>query len=147
MSPGDGNPLIAAAYRNHEEVAKLLIDRGANVDGAAPGDGNPLIAAAQRGHLGMAKMLIDRGASVNGYVEGDETPLMAAAERGSLDVVKLLVDRGANVNLAYNVETWRRAGPTTELRSPLNMAERHGNDEVAAYLRSKGAVANPKAAN
>jgi beta-lactamase regulating signal transducer with metallopeptidase domain/ankyrin repeat protein len=147
MSPGDGNPLIAAAYRNHEEVAKLLIDRGANVNGAAPGDGNPLIAAAQRGHLKMAQMLVDRGANVNGYVEGDETPLMAAAERGSLDVVKLLVDRRANVNLAYNVETWRGSGKTTELRSPLNMAERHGNDEVAAYLRSKGAVANPKAAN
>ena len=147
MSPGDSNPLVAAAYRNHEEVAKLLIDRGANVNGGAPGDGNPLIAAAQRGHLKMAQMLIDRGANVNDYVEGDETPLMAAAERGSLDVARLLVDRGANVNLAYNVETWRGSAPTMELRSPLNMAERHGNDEVAAYLRSKGAVANPKAAN
>jgi beta-lactamase regulating signal transducer with metallopeptidase domain/ankyrin repeat protein len=147
MSPGDGNPLIAAAYRNHQEVAKLLIDRGANVNGAAPGDGNPLIAAAQRGHLRMAQMLADRGANVNGYVEGDETPLMAAAEQGKLDVAKFLVDRGANVNLAYNVETWRSGGKAMELRSPLNMAERHGNDEVAGYLRSKGAVANPKAAN
>jgi beta-lactamase regulating signal transducer with metallopeptidase domain len=149
MSPGDGTALIAAAYRNHEEVAKLLIDRGAKVNGPAPGDGSPLIAAAQRGHLKMAQMLIDRGANVNGYVEGDETPLMAAAERGSLDVARLLVDRGANVNLAYNVETWRGSGSNKamELRSPLNMAERHGNDEVAAYLRSKGAVANPKAAN
>jgi ankyrin repeat protein len=128
-------------------VAKLLIDRGANVNGAAPGDGNPLIAAAQRGHLRMAQMLADRGANVNGYVEGDETPLMAAAEQGKLDVAKFLVDRGANVNLAYNVETWRSGGKAMELRSPLNMAERHGNDEVAGYLRSKGAVANPKAAN
>jgi hypothetical protein len=34
-----------------------------------------------------------------------------------------------------------------ELRSPFSMAERHGNDEVSEYLRSKGAVANPKAAN
>lgn len=148
MSPGDGNPLIAAAYRNHEEVARLLIDRGANVNGAAPGDGNPLIAAAQRGHLRMAQLLIDRGANVNGYVEGDETPLMAAAERGSLEVARLLVDHGAKVNLAYNVETWRgRGNKTLELRSPLNMAERHGNDEIAQYLRSKGAVVNPKAAN
>ncbi|HEX5008321.1 MAG TPA: M56 family metallopeptidase [Hyphomonadaceae bacterium] len=149
MSPGDGNPLIAAAYRNHEEVARLLIDRGANVNGAAPGDGNPLIAAAQRGHLKMAQMLIDRGANVNGYVEGDETPLMAAAERGSLEIARLLVDRGANVNLAYNVDTWGSRGSRTavELRSPLNMAERHGNDEIAQYLRSKGAVANPKASN
>jgi beta-lactamase regulating signal transducer with metallopeptidase domain len=147
MSPGDGNPLIAAAYRNHDDVARLLIDRGASVNGPAPGDGNPLIAAAQRGHLEMVEMLTGRGANVNSYVEGDETPLMAAAERGKLDVVKFLVDRGANVNLAYNVETWRGSGRTMELRSPLNMAERHGNDEVAAYLRSKGAVANPKAAN
>jgi hypothetical protein len=33
------------------------------------------------------------------------------------------------------------------LRSPLNMAERHHHDDVADYLRSKGAVASPRPAN
>lgn len=150
-SAGDGNPLIVAAYRDHDDVVKLLIDRGADVNSVSPGDGNPLIAAAQRGNLDIVRMLIDRGAKVNGYVKGDETPLMAAAEDGDLAVAKLLVERGANVNLAYNVETWRGQNggkqDSTELRSPLNMAERHGNDEVASYLRSKGAVSNPKPAN
>ena len=92
----------------------------------------------------MARLLIDRGANVNGYVEHDETPLINAAERGRLDVAKLLVERGAKVNLAYTVETYNRG---KELRSPLNMALRHGHDDVASYLRSKGAVAEPKPAN
>jgi beta-lactamase regulating signal transducer with metallopeptidase domain/ankyrin repeat protein len=143
-SPGDGNPLITAAARGNMDVARLLLDRGANANAYAAGDGNPLIAAAQHDKIDVARLLIERGANVNGYAEGDETPLMNAAEQGHLDMVKLLVERGAKVNLAYWVERW---GNQKELRSPLNMAQRHGNDEVAAYLRSKGAVAEPKAAN
>jgi len=143
-SPGDGNPLIAAAARGNMDMTRLLLDRGANANAYAAGDGNPLIAAAQHDKIDVARLLIERGANVNGYAEGDETPLMNAAEQGHLDMVKLLVERGAKVNLAYWVERW---GNQKELRSPLNMAQRHGNDEVAAYLRSKGAVAEPKAAN
>jgi len=143
-SRGDGNPLMAAAERGNVDMARLLIDRGANVNGYSPGDGNPLIAAAQRGRVDMAKLLIDRGANVNGYVEHDETPLINAAEQGRLDVAKLLVERGAKVNLAYTV---KRYNGGKELRSPLNMALRHDHDDVASYLRSKGAVAEPKPAN
>jgi ankyrin repeat protein/beta-lactamase regulating signal transducer with metallopeptidase domain len=146
-SAGDGNPLIAAASRGHVEVARLLLNRGANVNAPSPGDGNALIAAAQHGELALAKLLVDNGADVNAYVKGDETPLMAAAEHDELAIAKLLVDKGANVNLAYNVERGWGAGIRTELRSPLNMAQRHGNDAVAAYLRSKGAVETPEPAN
>jgi beta-lactamase regulating signal transducer with metallopeptidase domain len=143
-SPGDGNPLIAAARRGDIDMARLLMDRGANVNGHVSGDGNPLIAAAAHGNLDMADLLIKRGANVNGYVAGDETPLMNAAERGQLDAVRMLVDKGANVNLAYRVKIY---GGGTELRSPLGMALRHGHHDVASFLRSKGAVAEPKPAN
>ncbi len=144
VSPGDGTALIAAAQGGHDDVVRLLLDRRADINGKAPGDGNPLIAAAQHGNLDIARLLVDRGADVNAYVEGDETPLMAAAEHGELEIATLLVERGANVNLAYTVESWRG---NKELRSPLNMAEGHGHEVVAAYLRSKGAVAEPKSAN
>ncbi len=146
-SPGDGNALIVAAQRGREDVVKLLLDRGADANGPSPGDGNALIAAAQHGEAGIAKLLISRGANVNAYVKGDETPLINAAEQGELEIVKLLVDRGAKVNLAYMVDRSWDGSNRRELRSPLNMAEKHGQDEIAAYLRSKGAVAAPKPAN
>jgi hypothetical protein len=146
-SPGDGNPLISAVAHGEADIARLLLERGANVNAPAPGDGNALIAAAQEGEEDMVRLLLSRGADVNAYVPGDETPLMNAAEQGELSIVKMLVDKGAKVNLAYSVPGWSGGSARTELRSPLNMALKHGRDDVADYLRSKGAVENPKPAN
>jgi beta-lactamase regulating signal transducer with metallopeptidase domain len=153
--PGDGTALIAAARRGCEDAVRVLLDAGADPNGASVGDGNPLIQAALQGHEDVTRLLVDRGANVNAYVEGDETPLISAARKGDLEIVKLLVERGANVNLAYRVRDWAGApqaqaldgAPGMVLRSPLNMAERYHHDDVAAYLRSRGAVASPKPAN
>ncbi len=136
---GDGTALIAAARENCADAARALINAGADVNKASVGDGNPLIMAAANHSMEVARLLINRGADVNAYVPADETALINAAREGDLDMVKLLVENGAKVNLAYTVEG--------KLRSPLNMAEKYHNDDVAAYLRSKGAVAAPKPAN
>jgi beta-lactamase regulating signal transducer with metallopeptidase domain len=137
--PGDGSALIAAARRNHVDVLRALLDAGADVDRSVRGDGNALIAAAQRGNVDAARVLLEHGADVDAYVPGDETPLIAAAANGELGVVKLLVEHHADVNLAYRV--------MGRLRSPLGMAQARGYDDVAAYLRAHGAVADPKASN
>ena len=137
--PGDGSALIAAARHDHVGVLRVLLDAGADIDQSVRGDGNALIAAAARGHADAARLLIERGADVDAFVPGDETALIAAAAEGNLAVVKLLVEHGADVNLAY-----RAMG---RLRSPLGMAQARGYDDVAAYLRSHGAVADPKVAN
>jgi ankyrin repeat protein len=137
--PGDGSALIAAARRNRVEIIKLLLDAGADVDKGVPGDGNALIAAAQHGSVDAARTLVGKGADVDAYVPGDETPLIAAAANGELAIVKLLVEHHADVNRAYRV--------MGRLRSPLGMAQSRGYDDIAAYLRAHGAVADPKAAN
>ena len=87
--------------------------------------------AAENHSVTVAQLLLNRGADVNASVPGHDTPLVRAAREGELDMVKLLVEKGADVNLSSKV------GSATK---PLKMAERHGNDDVAAYLRSKGAV-------
>ena len=62
-------------------------------------------------------------------------PLVEAARDGNLAIVKLLVEKGADVN---------RKSASAGNRTALDQAERHGNDDVAAYLRSKGAVSSKK---
>jgi len=129
--PGEGTPLMEAARLGDLPTARMLVRRGADVNLAAPGDGNPLIVAAAHRRLEMAQFLVRAGADVNRYVKFDETPLISAARGGDLALVGFLIDHGADPNLA--VPSGNRPG---EMRSPLSMA---ANDQVADYLRSRGA--------
>ena len=129
--PGRGTALMAAAENSCTDVARALIKAGADVNVGFPGAGTPLSVAAENHALSVAQLLLNRGADVNSSVPGHDTPLVKAVREGELDMVKLLVEKGADVNLSSMV------GSATK---PLKMAERHGEDEIAAYLRSKGAV-------
>ena len=48
--------------KGHVEVAKLLVDRGADTDKARGDGATPLIIACQKGHLEVVKILVDSGA-------------------------------------------------------------------------------------
>ena len=131
---GDGTALIRAAAHGDLAIVDELIRLGADVNQASRGDGNPLIAAAKRGHAEVVAQLVAAGADVNNVVAGDETPLINAARGGHLDVVTFLVEHGADVNKGVVADLGR-------WRSPLNQS---ANDQVRAYLTSKGAVADHK---
>ncbi len=128
--PGRGSPLMAAASENCADAARALITAGADVNAGFPGAGTPLSLAAANHAMPVAQLLVNRGVDVNANVPGYLSPLVAAAKEGDLDMVKLLVEHGADVN---------KVAVTASGQSALNMAERHGNDDVASYLRSKGA--------
>jgi ankyrin repeat protein len=127
---------VVSAQRGDEAMAKLLLERGADVNMRAPGDGNPLIVAAMRGDLALAQLLVENGADVNGYVRGDETPLINAARENRLEVAEYLISKGADVNLEVEAPTIRGS----ERRSPMIMARRNGHDEMIRLLRRHGAT-------
>lgn len=82
-----------------EEVAKLLIESGANVNARADSGTTPLILAADWGNVAMVQLLLKHGADVNAKSK-KATPLTRAVLRGRLSVVKLLLERGADPDLA-----------------------------------------------
>lgn len=131
---GDGTALIRAAAGGDLASVNELIRQGADVNKPSRGDGNPLIAAAKHGHLDVVATLVSAGANVNAVVAGDETPLINAARGGHLDVATYLVEHGADVNKGVTADMGR-------WRSPLSQA---ANDQIRAYLASKGAVAGRK---
>jgi beta-lactamase regulating signal transducer with metallopeptidase domain len=131
--PGVGSALMGAAESNCIEAARALINAGADIDSGFPGQGTPLSIAAANGSREMVQLLLDRGAKVDASMPGRNTPLVEAIREGDLAIVKALVDKGANIS---------RKSPVTGSRTPLDIAERHGEAEIAAYLRSKGAVAS-----
>ena len=105
-------PLIFAIIYAKGEVAKLLLEKGADVNARASNGHTALHYASAYGLIDIVKSLLDNGASVNFDVkdsaEGDDpgcTPLLYAAENGQLAVVKLLLEKGADVNAKASYNT------------------------------------------
>jgi len=137
MMPGHGTALMAAADANCSDAARMLINSGADVNLGFPGQGTPLSIAASSSALPILQLLLNRSADANASTPGQDTPLVEAIREGNLAIVKALVEEGADIH---------RKSLTSANRTPLELADRHGDAEISAYLRSKGAVATmPKA--
>ncbi len=57
--------LMWAVSENHSEVARVLIDHGADFDGRSTSGFTSLLFAARQGHLDSARILLGAGADVN----------------------------------------------------------------------------------
>ena len=87
------NILMLAAIQNQIELAKLLIQQGAEVN--KPG-WTPLHYAASKGHIEMMRLLIENSAYLDAESPNGTTPLMMAAYYGTPPSVKLLLEEGAD---------------------------------------------------
>lgn len=87
--------LYCATYRSHIDIAKMLLDNGADINGTS--DFNPLYEAANGNKSDFVKFLLDNGADING-LDG-YYPLNVALSEGYRHViVETLIERGADVN-------------------------------------------------
>ena len=94
-------PLGLASFFGHVEAARLLVERGAEVNSASRNDMKvmPLHSAAAADdpdvRYELAKLLLEHGAEVNARQQDDFTPLMAADENGDERLAALLEEHGA----------------------------------------------------
>jgi cytochrome c len=129
-SDGTATPLYYAVRRGHFEAAKLLIERGADVNMPSALGALPLAPAAGRGKIEFIKLLLDHGANPNSVIDS-ETVLHIAVKRGCLDCVKALVEAGADVNAQTS---------DSQNRTPVHIAKLLGFPQVADYLMAHGVV-------
>lgn len=115
-------PLMLAAINNDLALAKLLIDRGADVN--KPG-WTPLHYAATRGHREMMRLLLENDAYIDSESANGTTPLMMAARFGTPLAVKLLLEEGADPVLVDHKNT-----------SALDMALSADKKQSAFYLNA-----------
>lgn len=88
-----------ALNRKNADIAKLLIDSGADITiRGGSGDDSPLNFAVRSDRVDLVQLLVDAGADVNKADKGGHTPLMSA----SGDIVRLLLDAGADVHAKDN---------------------------------------------
>ncbi|HJT17623.1 MAG TPA: ankyrin repeat domain-containing protein, partial [Thermoanaerobaculia bacterium] len=115
-----------AIFFRHPELARDLIERGADVNAAA---NNPQAvapvhaAAAVRDHATM-KLLLERGANPNARQQQGFTAFHAAASHGDILMAKLLVAHGADAH-----------AKTDDGRTALDIAEKNGQQGFAKWFR------------
>src|SRR5919198_5827054 len=94
-------PLGLASFFGHVDAARLLVERGAEVNSASRNQMKvmPLhsAVAAQDPDVRyqVAKLLLEAGADPNARQQDEFTPLMAAEQHGDERLKQLLVERGA----------------------------------------------------
>lgn len=104
-------PLHCACRKGDLEVAKMLIEKNADVDGFGTFGKPPLLAAIESGNENLVKYLLDNKAFPNpkrpseiskdyGINRHDEwkTPIMVAVENRKPTLVSILVAAGSNIN-------------------------------------------------
>ena len=86
-------PLASALAVERNDIARTLIDHGADVNAKAENDLTPLHTAAARGNLDSAKLLLEHGADINAISKDGKTPIAYAQERNHPEMVEFLQEQ------------------------------------------------------
>ncbi|KAI3932240.1 hypothetical protein MKW98_024960 [Papaver atlanticum] len=94
----DGDtPLLHAVRQGHNNIAKYLLDCGANPDASSELGATALHHAAGMGNIELLNLLLSKVVEVDSQSDAG-TPLIWAAGHGQPDAVKILLEHQANPN-------------------------------------------------
>lgn len=83
-------PLHSAVAGGHTEIARTLLEHGADVNARQADDFTPLHGAAQNGQMEMVELLLAYGADKGAQSANGRTPRSIALEKGRGEVADLL---------------------------------------------------------
>lgn len=124
-------PLIAALYFGYNDIAKALINIGADVN--KPNNYpfySPLMVAAERGNKEMVNLLLNKGADVNYQSKMDG--ITALNVTTNAEIADIILEAKADPNMSANAACL----------SALQMAVINNNYDLAEVLLKYGADAN-----
>lgn len=122
--------LVSAAKWGQEEMARRLLERGADIHRPKKSGETALSAAIKGGQLAMVKLLIEKGADIEARDSLGRTSLFLVAEGGGghEEIAKFLLEKGMDVNARDNT------GSTA-----LYWAAFYGDEAIARLLLENGA--------
>lgn len=83
-------PIHSATAGNYTDIARMLIENGAQVNVKQQAGATPLHSAAQNGNLELLIMLLEHGAETNSRMEGGKLPADLAREKGYAEIADIL---------------------------------------------------------
>ena len=86
-------PLASAMATAQNEIARTLIQHGANVNAKGESDLTPLHTAAARGNIEAATLFLEHGADINATTTDGKKPISYAEERNHPEMVEFLKNR------------------------------------------------------
>ncbi|XP_044064689.1 B-cell lymphoma 3 protein homolog [Siniperca chuatsi] len=118
-------PLHLAVLRGRKDLARMLLDAGADINTTDIKSGqSPLMHAVESNNADMVHFLIESGCDVNSQSYSGNTALHSACGRGQVDTVRLLLKSGADSSLKNNHND-----------TPVMVAK---NKKIADVLRGRG---------
>lgn len=93
-------PRCAPPVSGQEACARLLVERGADVDQADTDSMTPLHIACQKGHEECARLQVEGGADINQANNNGEPPLYTACRKSRQACARLLTESGADIRAA-----------------------------------------------
>ncbi|KAG9396167.1 Ankyrin repeats (3 copies) [Carpediemonas membranifera] len=130
------SPLHAASASGHTACARLLLDRGADINLRANDDRTPLIEGAFGGHAETIALLIEKQADLDQQAKIGDTALMAAIINGHTSCAELLIEAGADPDLT-----------TLDGRTALMCAAEENKPDAVRLLLQAGGDINARRKN
>jgi ankyrin repeat protein len=157
----DETLLILASREGHSEVARVLLEHGADIETRSKYEWSPLEQASSHGHIGVVQVLLEHGADVKAVDTDNRTALHIASDSGQATAARVLLEHGADANakrmddqtplhratsegvarvlFEYGADTSAR---DSDNRTPLYRALKYGRVEVTRVLLANGADAH-----
>ncbi|UCC71624.1 MAG: ankyrin repeat domain-containing protein [Gemmatimonadota bacterium] len=127
---GDATPLHYAAAGGSQEVADMLLARGAGVNAQNHSGETALHWAVIRNQRAVAFLLVQNGADTELRENYGRTPLLwVARETGNVEIATLLIEAGADVNARDRA-----------MDTPLGLAAWRGFEDLVDLLLAEGAA-------
>jgi hypothetical protein len=99
-------PLHYAAAGGKDDIVRLLLDKGAEIDARSPNHTTPLMIAAYEGHYSTAKLLLDRGADVTLTNVSGLTTIDYAKHFDRRDIIELLASSLKTAETQHAAPEW-----------------------------------------